>query len=127
MARSKVPEWHRSLKECRESVEYNERVARPSISRTEENVALVSECVRKDHRQTFEQIAEWYWARSHDMPTLIRYLDHWATAALKERRRVNRRQADTEVSVIISEAIGVSVRRSDFSTGRGHQCCGIDR
>ncbi|GFV97477.1 hypothetical protein TNCV_2039851 [Trichonephila clavipes] len=25
---------------------------------------------------------EWYWALTHDMPTMIRYLDHWATAAL---------------------------------------------
>ncbi|GFU92574.1 integrase catalytic domain-containing protein [Trichonephila clavipes] len=24
-----------------------------------------------------------YWARTHDMPAMIRYLDHWATAALK--------------------------------------------
>ncbi|GFS96262.1 hypothetical protein TNCV_16391 [Trichonephila clavipes] len=24
----------------------------------------------------------WYWARTHDMPAMIRYLDHWATAAL---------------------------------------------
>ncbi|GFX69581.1 hypothetical protein TNCV_1769501 [Trichonephila clavipes] len=23
----------------------------------------------------------WYWARTHDMPAMIRYLDHWATAA----------------------------------------------
>ncbi|GFV84985.1 transposable element Tc1 transposase [Trichonephila clavipes] len=26
---------------------------------------------------------EWYWARTHDMPTMIRYLDHWAIAAPK--------------------------------------------
>ncbi|GFW60766.1 hypothetical protein TNCV_571121 [Trichonephila clavipes] len=24
----------------------------------------------------------WYWARTHDMPAMIRYLDHWAIAAL---------------------------------------------
>ncbi|GFW94377.1 hypothetical protein TNCV_1433121 [Trichonephila clavipes] len=24
---------------------------------------------------------KWYWARTHDMPAMIRYLDHWATAA----------------------------------------------
>ncbi|GFX18470.1 hypothetical protein TNCV_3370431 [Trichonephila clavipes] len=23
----------------------------------------------------------WYWARTHDMPAMIRFLDHWATAA----------------------------------------------
>ncbi|GFU62355.1 hypothetical protein TNCV_2653301 [Trichonephila clavipes] len=23
---------------------------------------------------------QWYWARTHDMPAMIRYLDHWATA-----------------------------------------------
>ncbi|GFX41836.1 hypothetical protein TNCV_389491 [Trichonephila clavipes] len=23
----------------------------------------------------------WYWARTRDMPAMIRYLDHWATAA----------------------------------------------
>ncbi|GFY00373.1 hypothetical protein TNCV_1664121 [Trichonephila clavipes] len=26
----------------------------------------------------------WYWARTHDMPAMIRYLDHWATAALRD-------------------------------------------
>ncbi|GFX97211.1 hypothetical protein TNCV_557011 [Trichonephila clavipes] len=25
---------------------------------------------------------QWYWARTHDMPAMIQYLDHWATAAL---------------------------------------------
>ncbi|GFS85726.1 hypothetical protein TNCV_2974101 [Trichonephila clavipes] len=25
----------------------------------------------------------WYRARTHDMPTMIRYPEHWATAALK--------------------------------------------
>ncbi|GFW55684.1 hypothetical protein TNCV_120681 [Trichonephila clavipes] len=24
----------------------------------------------------------WYWARTYDMPDMIRYLNHWATAAL---------------------------------------------
>ncbi|GFW48474.1 hypothetical protein TNCV_1110331 [Trichonephila clavipes] len=24
---------------------------------------------------------KWYWARTHGMPAMIRYLDHWATAA----------------------------------------------
>ncbi|GFV63662.1 hypothetical protein TNCV_626571 [Trichonephila clavipes] len=38
MARSKVNEWHRRFKEGRESIEYNERVGRPSISRNTENV-----------------------------------------------------------------------------------------
>ncbi|GFS77097.1 RNA-directed DNA polymerase from mobile element jockey [Trichonephila clavipes] len=28
----------------------------------------------------------WYWARTHDMPVMIRYLDHWATAARKFSR-----------------------------------------
>ncbi|GFW31020.1 hypothetical protein TNCV_4522891 [Trichonephila clavipes] len=30
---------------------------------------------------------ECYWARTHDMPTTIRYLDHWATAAPFQDRR----------------------------------------
>ncbi|GFW49828.1 hypothetical protein TNCV_1884921 [Trichonephila clavipes] len=25
-------------------------------------------------------VLKWYWARTHDMPAMIRYLDHWATA-----------------------------------------------
>ncbi|GFS89903.1 hypothetical protein TNCV_4839881 [Trichonephila clavipes] len=25
--------------------------------------------------------SQWYWARTHDMPAMIRYLDHWATTA----------------------------------------------
>ncbi|GFU45485.1 hypothetical protein TNCV_3625861 [Trichonephila clavipes] len=25
----------------------------------------------------------WYWAQSHDMPVMIRYIDHWATADLR--------------------------------------------
>ncbi|GFS53642.1 hypothetical protein TNCV_730681 [Trichonephila clavipes] len=25
--------------------------------------------------------SRWFWARSHDMPAMIRYLNHWATAA----------------------------------------------
>ncbi|GFW54722.1 hypothetical protein TNCV_2653621 [Trichonephila clavipes] len=25
---------------------------------------------------------KWYWARTLDMPAMIRYLDHWATAVL---------------------------------------------
>ncbi|GFT57220.1 hypothetical protein TNCV_1692271 [Trichonephila clavipes] len=24
----------------------------------------------------------WYWARTHDMPAMMRYLDHWAAAFL---------------------------------------------
>ncbi|GFU83222.1 hypothetical protein TNCV_3738331 [Trichonephila clavipes] len=41
-----------------ESIEFNEHVRRPSTSRDAENVLLVSECVRKDRRQTLEQIVE---------------------------------------------------------------------
>ncbi|GFX83717.1 hypothetical protein TNCV_349811 [Trichonephila clavipes] len=58
MERSKVYEWHRRFKEGRDSIEYNERVGRSSISRSVENVALVSECVRKDRCQTLEQTTE---------------------------------------------------------------------
>ncbi|GFT79899.1 hypothetical protein TNCV_4598131 [Trichonephila clavipes] len=25
----------------------------------------------------------WYWARTHDMPAMIRYIDHWATVVLR--------------------------------------------
>ncbi|GFV97405.1 DNA polymerase zeta catalytic subunit [Trichonephila clavipes] len=42
----------RRFKECRESIEDNESVGRPSTSRNAENVALVSESVRKDRLQT---------------------------------------------------------------------------
>ncbi|GFY00668.1 hypothetical protein TNCV_2140621 [Trichonephila clavipes] len=27
---------------------------------------------------------EWYWARTHDMPAMIRYLDHWAKGILSD-------------------------------------------
>ncbi|GFV65984.1 hypothetical protein TNCV_1303751 [Trichonephila clavipes] len=30
-----------------------------------------------------DQWEKWYWARTHDMPAMIRYLDDWATAALR--------------------------------------------
>ncbi|GFV39101.1 hypothetical protein TNCV_4339891 [Trichonephila clavipes] len=56
MARSKIYECHRRFKESRESIKNNERVGRPSTSWNTENVALVSECVRKDRRQTCAQI-----------------------------------------------------------------------
>ncbi|GFX10403.1 hypothetical protein TNCV_1867981 [Trichonephila clavipes] len=29
----------------------------------------------------------WYWDRTHDMPAMVGYLNHWATAALRTRRR----------------------------------------
>ncbi|GFV77930.1 hypothetical protein TNCV_841 [Trichonephila clavipes] len=28
---------------------------------------------------------QWYWAQTHDMPAMIRYLDHWATVATMTR------------------------------------------
>ncbi|GFY12672.1 hypothetical protein TNCV_2448631 [Trichonephila clavipes] len=57
IARSKVYEWHRRLKGGRKSIEDDEQAKRPT-SRDEENVPLVSECVKKDHRQTLALIAE---------------------------------------------------------------------
>ncbi|GFV11726.1 hypothetical protein TNCV_977151 [Trichonephila clavipes] len=57
MARSKVYEWHRHFKKGRESIEYIECIGRPSTSRNAKNVALVSECVRKNCRLTLEQIS----------------------------------------------------------------------
>ncbi|GFT39060.1 hypothetical protein TNCV_3691421 [Trichonephila clavipes] len=39
-----------------ETIQDNERIGR--LSRNAENFALVSECVRKDRRQTLTQIAE---------------------------------------------------------------------
>ncbi|GFY22873.1 hypothetical protein TNCV_2181341 [Trichonephila clavipes] len=32
-------------------------------------------------RDLVNMLTRWYWARTHDMPAVIRYLDHWATAA----------------------------------------------
>ncbi|GFS85398.1 hypothetical protein TNCV_2803141 [Trichonephila clavipes] len=58
MTRSKVYEWDRCLKEDEESIEDNKRVGHPLTSRNEKNVALVSECVRKDRNQKLTQIAE---------------------------------------------------------------------
>ncbi|GFV42674.1 alpha-2 adrenergic receptor [Trichonephila clavipes] len=31
----------------------------------------------------------WYWARTYDMPTMIRYLDHWAIAAPNKLQNVD--------------------------------------
>ncbi|GFW92208.1 hypothetical protein TNCV_3540941 [Trichonephila clavipes] len=42
----------------RESIEDNERVEWPSTSGNTENVSLVYECGRKDHRKTLSQIVE---------------------------------------------------------------------
>ncbi|GFT16490.1 hypothetical protein TNCV_281271 [Trichonephila clavipes] len=58
MARFKVYKWHQRFKEGRESIEDNECVGRPLTSWNAENVALVSECVRKDRLQTLAQITE---------------------------------------------------------------------
>ncbi|GFV34004.1 hypothetical protein TNCV_2614021 [Trichonephila clavipes] len=33
-------------------------------------------------------LLKWYWARTHDMPAMIRYLDHFATAAISLEREV---------------------------------------
>ncbi|GFW25695.1 hypothetical protein TNCV_1309561 [Trichonephila clavipes] len=55
MARSKVYERHRYFKDGREFIEDNERVGRPSTSRNAENVALVSESVRKDRLQLLDK------------------------------------------------------------------------
>ncbi|GFX64856.1 hypothetical protein TNCV_4193511 [Trichonephila clavipes] len=57
MARSNVNE-HQRFKEDPESIEYNGRVGPSSTSRNANNVPLASECVRKDHRETLEQIGE---------------------------------------------------------------------
>ncbi|GFS58796.1 hypothetical protein TNCV_4271061 [Trichonephila clavipes] len=58
MAKFKVYEWHRRLKEVWESIKNSERVGRHSTSQNAVNVALVSACVRKDRRQTLVQNAE---------------------------------------------------------------------
>ncbi|GFS92894.1 hypothetical protein TNCV_1162661 [Trichonephila clavipes] len=58
MVRSKAYEWHRRFKEGQKFIEDNERVGRPSTSQNAGNVALMSEYVRKDHRQILSQFAE---------------------------------------------------------------------
>ncbi|GFV38223.1 hypothetical protein TNCV_4792091 [Trichonephila clavipes] len=55
MARFKIYEWHRRFRQGRESIEYNEHAYRPPTSRNAENVALVSECVRKDRNRQIIQ------------------------------------------------------------------------
>ncbi|GFW51836.1 hypothetical protein TNCV_1187681 [Trichonephila clavipes] len=32
---------------------------------------------------TYTGMGTWYWARTHDMPAMIRYFDHWAIATLE--------------------------------------------
>ncbi|GFX39132.1 hypothetical protein TNCV_359461 [Trichonephila clavipes] len=42
------------------------------------------------HQLLYTVGLQWYWARTHDMPATIRYLDHWATAALSGRVNIFR-------------------------------------
>ncbi|GFU89230.1 transposable element Tcb2 transposase [Trichonephila clavipes] len=51
-----IAEWHRRFKDGRESIEGNEHDGLPSTSRNEKNVALVSECVRKNRRKTHKSL-----------------------------------------------------------------------
>ncbi|GFX59507.1 hypothetical protein TNCV_2034361, partial [Trichonephila clavipes] len=37
------------------------------------------------HRRVDFEFRQWYWARTHDVPAMIRYLVHWATAVLPPR------------------------------------------
>lgn len=58
MERSKVDEQHRPFKRAQKSIEDDGLVRRPSTSRNakKKNVAEKAECIRKDPRQTLEQI-----------------------------------------------------------------------
>ncbi|GFV29705.1 hypothetical protein TNCV_5001551 [Trichonephila clavipes] len=47
----------------------------------ESNVAGVELVKKKKCEQSIGGVC-WYRARTHDMPAMIRYLDHWATTAL---------------------------------------------
>ncbi|GFV66288.1 hypothetical protein TNCV_2737021 [Trichonephila clavipes] len=59
--------------------------------------------------------------------TMIYVNVHCYLKSNKERTGVDRRQVDTEVTVIIIEAVGVSEKRSEMPSEKNHQCCGINR
>ena len=58
MKKTAVCMWVKRFSEGRESVTDEERSGRPATSRTEENIANVSQIVRKNRRLTVRSIAE---------------------------------------------------------------------
>lgn len=58
MSRTRIFEWHRRFSEGRKSVEDDERVERPSSSKTDVDVRLVEEIVRADRRLSIRAIVE---------------------------------------------------------------------
>lgn len=63
MMKSNVYVSHQHFKELRKSIKNSECIGQPLILCNTENVPFVSESVKKNHCQTFSQIAEyanWY-------------------------------------------------------------------
>jgi len=58
MKKTTVYKWVKRFSEGRESVNDEERSGRPATSRTEENIANVSQIVRENRRLTVRSIAE---------------------------------------------------------------------
>lgn len=58
LSKSQVLRWHKSFKEGREEVADELRSGRPSISRIDENVTRVRDCLNSDRRLSLQMIAE---------------------------------------------------------------------
>ncbi|GFY16505.1 hypothetical protein TNCV_735341 [Trichonephila clavipes] len=67
--------WAAEFKRGNKSLGDDECSGRPNTATTNENIAKVHQMVLDDHR------IKWYWDRTHDMPAMVGYLNHWATAA----------------------------------------------
>jgi hypothetical protein len=58
LSRTMVSECHSRFKASRVSVEDDERLGQPSISKTTENVETIRELLHEDHHQTIHELAD---------------------------------------------------------------------
>jgi transposase len=58
VSRTAVFEWHSRFKAGRVSLEDDERLGRPSTSKTTENVEKIGELIHEDRRRTTHEIAD---------------------------------------------------------------------
>jgi len=52
LSRTTIFEWHKRLRECRESVRDDEGSCRPTTSRTDDNMAAIDKMVKEDRKVT---------------------------------------------------------------------------
>ena len=58
MCRNQTYEWWKRFKEGRNSVDHDPRSGRPSMSKTDDNVAKVCEVIHSNRRLTVQEVAE---------------------------------------------------------------------